>query len=244
MNCTVFVEGQSEMLFVADLLGKYSRYDGSLCGFICLNLRNNNIENVSFPHQGSRTSQHYYQIINTNNDELVNSNIKKNFNNLKARNFDKIIGLRDVYGENYRKLNRQYHSVNWDIIDKMRLIQNKEFVSEGKDIHLHFAIMEFEAWLLALLDSYCNHEDINLSALYQESGIVEVPNKEEIYHPTPVLQSLLQKVGKNYRKRESDVLSMLAVLEVEDYENLRVAEICKSFTSFSTDLLEPFLPPF
>lgn len=38
MKTAIFVEGQSEMLFVADVLTKYYNYDSSQCGFICISL--------------------------------------------------------------------------------------------------------------------------------------------------------------------------------------------------------------
>ena len=38
MKYAVYVEGQSEMLFVADVLQKYSNYDPAKVGFKCINL--------------------------------------------------------------------------------------------------------------------------------------------------------------------------------------------------------------
>ena len=77
MKYAVYVEGQSELLFVADVLQKYSAYDSQRCGFLCINLSADDYERMTFPQQGDEKSDDYYQIVNVNNDNLVVSKLKK-----------------------------------------------------------------------------------------------------------------------------------------------------------------------
>ena len=48
MKYAVYVEGQSELLFVADVLQKYSGYDPVRCGFLCINLSADDFEQTVF----------------------------------------------------------------------------------------------------------------------------------------------------------------------------------------------------
>ena len=66
MKYAVYVEGLSEMLFVADVLQKYSNYDPAQCGFLCVNLNANNYDRLSNPKQGDVNSTNNYQIVNVN----------------------------------------------------------------------------------------------------------------------------------------------------------------------------------
>ena len=63
MRYAVYVEGLSEMLFVADVLQKYSNYDPAQCGFLCVNLNADNYDRLSSPRQGDVNSANYYQIV-------------------------------------------------------------------------------------------------------------------------------------------------------------------------------------
>ena len=49
MKYAVYVEGKAELLFVADVLAKYSNYDPVVVGFRCINLNDNSFEYVQFP---------------------------------------------------------------------------------------------------------------------------------------------------------------------------------------------------
>lgn len=48
MKYAVYVEGKAEMLFVADVLQKYSGYDPEKVGFRCITLNNDTLEYVNY----------------------------------------------------------------------------------------------------------------------------------------------------------------------------------------------------
>ncbi|MGM9795796.1 MAG: hypothetical protein ACI3ZZ_06285 [Candidatus Aphodosoma sp.] len=113
MQFAVYVEGKAEMLFVADVLGKYSNYDPLIVGFKCINLISDNFEYVQYPFQGDENSATYYQIVNVNNDNRVISKLKKDIPNLAKQGYEIIIGLRDVFGEDYDNI-----CTNQQVIDR------------------------------------------------------------------------------------------------------------------------------
>lgn len=241
MKFTVFVEGQSEMLFVADVLQKYSNYDYTECGFHCINLVADNFNRVDYPSQGDFKSKNFYQIINANNDAQVNTRLKKDSPRLKDRGFDVIIGLRDVYGNEYNKLTSNVRVVDLDKIKELHAIQTEAINNKDVDCRLHYAIMEFEAWMLALIENYIIKKGFDPADIFNKYNIIA--DIENIYHPYPIVQKVFEHCGESYGKHESDTLTFLSTLGVEDYENLRNSQRCPSFTKFINSLLgEPYPP--
>lgn len=237
MKTAIFVEGQSEMLFVADVLTKYYNYDSSQCGFICISLEADQFNYRQNPALGNLDSQNYYQIVNVNNDSLVISKISKSINDLKAKGFDIIIGLKDVYSEAYNLLCKNNPEVNTEKIHQLHSLQISPLTDRGIDVRLHFAVMEFEAWILALMKYYARHKGLDLSELYRTANRIQTEPVEEIYHPYPVVKKLFQSIDRDYNKAEKDLQSFLAVLTWNDYEDLHQSGVSPSYSSFLSTLL-------
>lgn len=237
MNYGIYVEGQSEMIFVADVLSKYSLYDPALCGYKCINLRANQFEYKPNPIQGSKDSANYYQIVNVNNDDLVISKIRDSLNDLIRKNYDIIIGLRDVFGNNYKNITKNRPVVDHDVISKFWSRSHAEISSSNIEVRLHFAVMEFEAWLLALLKLYVQKNGSDGLLPFDKNDLNDICNVENIYHPTPLLIKLLEKTGKSYDKSEQDTIALLSFFTKDDYEDLRKSGASPSFSHFIDSLI-------
>lgn len=247
MKFAVYVEGQSEMLFVADVLRKYSDYDPKRCGFLCINLTADDYEKVPFPQQGNDSSDDYYQIVNVNNDSLVISKLKKDIPGLVAQGYNVIIGLKDVYGEAYEQIAGGQPIVDRDKIKRLHKVQNDAIkVPAGCDCRLHFAIMEYETWMLALIEKFVLEKESNMDAIGQHLGIDVTGDPETfIYHPYPLVQKIFESCGEKYHKHGKETLSFLSTLSRDDYETLRTSDRCASFAKFIESLLGgkcPILP--
>ena len=247
MKYAVYVEGQSELLFVTDVLQKYSSYDSQRCGFLCINLSADDYERMTFPQQGDEKSDDYYQIVNVNNDNLVVSKLKKDIPGLIGGGYNVIIGLKDVFGEAYEQLSDGLPVVDRDKIEKMHAIQKDAIKApEGSDCRLHFAIMEYETWMLALIERYVTENGKDLAEICKQLGIDEGCDFEQtIYHPYPLVRKLFQACGEDYHKHGKESFSFLSTLSVEDYEALRHSGRCASFAKFIDSLLggvSPVLP--
>ena len=247
MKYAVYVEGQSELLFVADVLQKYSAYDSQRCGFLCINLSADDYERMTFPQQGDEKSDDYYQIVNVNNDNLVVSKLKKDIPGLIGGGYNVIIGLKDVFGEAYEQLSGGQPVVDREKIERMHAIQKDAIKApEGSDCRLHFAIMEYETWMLALIERYVTGNGKDLADICKELGIDEGCDFEQaIYHPYPLVRKLFQACGEDYHKHGKESLSFLSTLTVDDYEALRHSGRCASFAKFVDSLLgevSPVLP--
>lgn len=235
----IYVEGKAEMLLVADILKKYSDYNHYEVGFQCINLNNDKQEHVTYPRQGSTSSKKYYQIVNVNNDNLVVTRLKNDIPNLLANNFNVIIGLRDVFGENYDILNKGEHKIDDVLIDQMYKEQSQIINKDGDEkIRLHFAIMEYETWMMALLKNFVERKGYNyLDVLSQLNIDAESDFEKTIFHPANIVKKIYELIGEKYGKHAEDQLSFLATLEKEDYEWLRSSGKCVSFCSFMDSLL-------
>lgn len=242
MKYAVYVEGKAEMLFVADVLQKYSNYDPSKIGFCCINLEADDCRLVNFPRQGDLdTSKDYYQIVNVNNDNKVISKLLKDIPNLTTKGFQVIIGLRDVFSKNYTDIYKD-QKVDYSHITTFCESQAEVLgkVKTTSDVHLHFAIMEFETWMLALIKKYIEARGMNVYDIEQKLNIAlsSCCNYEELaFHPYNLVRKIYDSCGEKYGKHGGELQAFLACLIREDYEILRISNCCPSYTKFMQSLL-------
>ena len=238
MRCAVYVEGKAEMLFVADVLSKYSNYDPKRVGFRCINLNSDDFQPINHPSQGDDSAAFYYQIVNVNNDKRVISKLKQDIPNLVKKDFKIIIGLRDVYGSDYDAISTKPRVIDCKLIAKMHKAQSEQIRTEGVDTRLHFAIMEYETWMMALLDNYIVSKGKNPEEVFEASGVDYNSDFENIvYHPYDKVQKIFKQIGAAYGKHEGEDMSFLSNVRTEDYETLRNSGRCASFKSFIESLL-------
>lgn len=239
MRYAVYVEGKAEMLFVADVLCKYSNCNPMSIGFKCINLYSDTFEYVSYPAQGDeQTSCDYYQIVNVNNDNRVISKLKQDIPNLINQGFEIIIGLRDVFGVNYDSICSHRQSIDNVLIAQMHQSQSDQLKYDGADTRLHFAVMEYEAWMMALLDKYILKKGYVPKMVFTAAGVDYNSDFEQtVYHPYKNVQKIFQVMNSKYDKHEGEHLAFLKCLARDDYESLRNSNRCTSFRSFMDSLL-------
>ena len=241
MKYAVYVEGKAELLFVADVLAKYSNYDSTSVGFACINLNADHWEYVQYPAQGSATvSSTFYQIVNVNNDGRVISKLRKDIPNLIKQGFEIILGLRDVFGEDYKSL-CDNQEISMAIIEEMHSVQSAQLrVVDGADVRLHYAIMEYETWMIALMRNYVTSRGGDFNDILEKAGVDSESDFEKtIFHPYNKVKEMYKLLGKDYGKHENDYQSFLSTVSVDDYEKLRNSGKCSSFKSFMESLSLP-----
>lgn len=234
----VFVEGQAELILVRELLLKM--YDYQNVGINCYNLICDNLDEAPYKY-GNMEANNYYMIVNVGNDNSVLSKIFARISGLHKKGFTKIIGLRDVYGDFYKKKNKGVRNINLELIEKLKNAAQNEI--DAKDlaqyIKLHFAIMEVEAWFIGFniferIDATLSNDLIKSKLNYDlENDDPEIT----YYHPAKIMGDIYGLIGSKYDKHESDVSSLVAFLEKEDYNNLIESFKCSTFTSFVQELL-------
>ena len=236
----VFVEGQTELVFVREFLVKWFDYDCKKIGFSCYNLHNNEFCDTSYQY-GDESSENYYLIVNVGNDNSVLGKILARMQFLVKRNYDIIIGLRDMYSDQYIK-DAKGREIK-DDITQMHIDAVKEqitAINDGDKIHFHFAIMEIEAWLLGM-HQYLEALDSKLTTAYINENIGLDLNKDPettIFHPAVELGRIYELVGKKYGKHDSDISAIMSKLTQDDFLDLATSDKCYSFYSFIKSLVE------
>ena len=239
MKYAVYVEGQSELLFVADVLQKYSDYDPAKCGFRCINLNTDDFKQLNHPMQGDEHSTDFYQIVNVNNDNRVVSKLRHDIPGLLKQGYNVVIGLKDVYGEAYQYLTKGSQRIDIQLIEQLHSQQFEAVqVPSGSDCRLHFAIMEFEAWMLALIENFVVGKGLDWTEVSQNLEIdITTDIESSVYHPYPLVKKIYRECGSDYNKHKEEILAFLSALTKADYENLRHSGRCASFGKFLNSLL-------
>lgn len=225
----IFVEGQTELVFLRHILSNC--FNLEKISFECLDLEGNEIP---YPYTNEHAIIHF-QIINIGNDEKVLAEIKRRESDLFLKGFEAIIGLRDMYSEQYDKKSKG--KINKDITDKFIENANEEInkMSKPDKIYYHFAIMEIEAWLLAMYENFERIDDsLTLEFLNDllKSKLELIDCEEEFYKPSREMYAIFKSINSNYSKSKSVSEKIVANLSIGDFESLIKRQVCQSFQKF------------
>lgn len=224
----LFVEGYAEQIFVRDFLVKWYDWDSAKVGFNCYTLHADDQQEESYS-WGDKDSENYFQILNASNDNKVLSAMLDRADGFHNAGYTLMIGLRDMFSEEYTKKTSAKHKKR--VIDdeiNEKYIQGAQMAIQSKsksiDIHLHYAIMEVEAWLLGM-------------PKYMEI-LTEIDDPEkEIYHPAAKLAELRKEEGLTYDKHKEEIENIVGNLTKEDYLSLFHSGRCRSFRTFVETLV-------
>ena len=206
----VFVEGQTEQIFVREFLLKWFEY--SHLSLECHQIIGSQTITAEYDYINPEADYHY-QIVNVGNDNRVLSWLLDRVDGLKREGYELIVGLRDMYGQYYRKkssvidldLNKQIISAAYEEIQE-RLQKNAAMVSISED---------------------------DLNNIYNIEDDVE----QTIYHPADTLNKVFNIVGSTYEKHKSDANSIVGFMEKEDFEVLLESGKSQTFKNFVNALV-------
>jgi len=239
IKTAIFVEGQTELIFTRELILKFFEYQNVRVE--CYNLFNDKDlkpTEYSFPNEDANF---YFQILNIGNDNKVISSILKRERHLFSKDFDKIIGLRDMYSKEYKDV------VKNSTID---LKTNKKFIEshqktisdksiDPEKIKFHFAIMELEAWLLGIENLFQRHNNkLNYAEIKKNCKIDldKIDPENEIFHPVNFVNKILEIVGDSYDKKKGEVNKFMGKIERQDFINLLESDKCESFNHYCNSI--------
>jgi len=232
MKIAIFLEGQTELIFVREMILKVFDY-------------NVTIDYVKRSHlktyQKAKNATHSFRLIDCEGDENVLKLLLESEDKYWKLGFDKIMALQDMYTKAYKsaaktkgiqkELNEKYIQIRQKTINKKALKPEK--------ISFHFAIMEVESWILA-----CPHIFSKIDARLNPNFIKDKLNfnletidpETAFFHPAKELKQILELIDLNYDKSESIVNKIVSNFSKDDYELLNTSEKCTSFSKFYTNL--------
>lgn len=232
----IFVEGQTELVFVREyLLKTYAYQDISI---ECYTLFRDDRWNTTDYAYSSANATHYFQIMNVGNDNAVLTRLLNREQYLWNVGFQRIIGLRDMYSKNYRE-----DATQKGIIDAQLNIETIEATyqtlqkraKQPHKIDFCFAIMEGESWILGFHNCFEQiHPMLTSSYIKAKLGFdLETTDPETtFFHPASIIKKIYELVGENYNKSKGNIEAIMAALQDEDFINLSKSGKCQSFQQF------------
>jgi len=235
MKTAIFVEGQTELILVREMLLKLFDYQNiSLECFNLFSVESLHPVEYAFPNEKAR---YHFQIINVGNDNAVLDRLLKRENSLWKAGFDRIIGLRDMYSSAYKEIVGA-SKINEEVNAKFKeghQAQIDDSASRPEQIYFRFAIMEAEAWLLGLPSIFeKTDQQLTIDFIEQQLGynLKEIDPETTFFHPANQIEAIFGLVGKTYSKSKGDVNAMVSFIKKVDYSLLNSKEKCNSFTEF------------
>ena len=233
----VFTEGQTEQIFIRHLVGMRFGWDKISIRCVKLGRNQHTLAGLNYdnPH-----ADVLFQIIDVGNDEFVLSAIKEREERLLKSGFNKILGLRDMYSENYRKradrkivpaVIKQFIEVAKSTIQKM---------SSPDKIFFHFAIMEVEAWFLAMwkvFERLYTMLTVNYIAEKLHFRLDKVDPQLLFVNPSREVEQIFELVGRKYGKTRGDIEAICSKIEQSDIQAILASSRCQSFKGFYTDII-------
>lgn len=233
MRAVVYVEGITEAGFVYQLIKK--KYQDRWTDFRleCLNLDPESAADDLWAY-GDENSENYYLIYDSCSDGSVSSDMLDRFENHRRNGFDRVIGLRDVYSDRYFDLygrTTERQSVDSFINDMQEAIRE---VDDSGFVQLRFAIMETEAWMLAMSDVFSRIDPkLNAEWLLEKVKIDINEDPETAYvHPFKRMEEVFQSISKSYSKHWVEIKEIVFKLEWDDFDKLYNSGKCNSFRVF------------
>ena len=218
----IFVEGQTEKIFVRKLLEEIAgKSNIAIDEQDMQGKQNSRLTKLTMSDPVTAQTKYYVLIYNSSSDNNVVSDIRDQYASLISLGYSKIIGLRDVYPTPI---------ADKDILERrLRILLPKGSVY----CHIVLAVMEVEAWFLAEWQHFVKI-DVNLTTSLIQSNLgfnPEVDNMENRNHPAEDLHQAYQLVGKSYRKKENQVNRVVSNLDYE-FLYLQIAGIIPSLGKF------------
>lgn len=205
----VFVEGLTEQEFVIKLITELAGTRD--IAFEVALQKNGHLSIVEMRCNENSTPELHILVANCSCDNQVKSQIRDQYQRLKAADYSMIIGLRDVYPFSASEIPQLKENLNTGL------------PNDSIPIHLHLAIMEIEAWFLEEL-SHFPRIDARLNINHLISNGFD-PNSTRAYqlpNPAKTLDDIYKETDKRYNKNKRQIQRTVDALCYEElYMNVR-----------------------
>lgn len=239
MRIAIFVEGQSELIFLREAFLKYFEY--SDIEIECRNLFTKSyFTKAEYDFHFPNASKHI-QIINVGNDNAVLSRLLNRENEMWKAGYDCIIGLRDMYSKDYMRISDKIdpYTISKFIEGSKNTIEVRSLRPES--IFLCFAVMEIESWIIGLSKIFQKIDDkltVEFIEKHLSVNLNKIDPETEFYRPSNFINQVYSLIGKSYNKKKSDIEAIMNVINKDDIIGLRQSHRCKSFSIFMDKIFD------
>jgi hypothetical protein len=242
IKTAIFVEGQTELVFVREYLLKMFDYQN--IDIECYTLfTDSNFQTTEYPFP-NETATHHFLLMNVGNDNAVLSRLLNREQYLWNMGFDRIIGLRDMYSKAYRE--EVQGSIIVEDVNQLFISASQNEVNQkakmAHKINFQYAIMEAEAWILGFSLSF-QEMNATLTPEYIQTklgyDLREIDPETTFFHPANQISDIYQLVNENYNKSKGNINAIMGRLQKDDFINLANSGKCQSFKKFQDTLPMP-----
>jgi hypothetical protein len=232
----IIVEGQTEIAFLYHFLlpHVWGGWDG--ISVECFPPPGTSYNKQQYTYDNS-TSVIHFVLIDAGSDKGVITKAKDSYQGMMAtNNYVAIIGIRDVFSEEYELQWKKKHpgrAVEFDEEIKAATIDTvKKSVSGLKNFHLYFSVMEIEAWLLAFFRTFKKVKaDLTKSKITTLLGIdLSTIDPETLLKPSNYIRDLKIGYSKGHPQRITSQVTNA------DVTKLIRSGVCKSFLTLYNEL--------
>ena len=230
----VFVEGQTEQIFIEKLLVEVAGKNN-----IAIEKRQalggqSSKRKLKLIEASTRESGHQYfaQIVDCGSDGRVKSDIMDRYDGLVAQGFETIVGVRDVYPD-----------IAYADIELLRSGLRRYLKTNPIDVKFVLGVMEIETWFIAE-HTHLQKLDPSLTPSLIKSRLGFDPSTDDIQlrpHPAQDLDNIYHLAGLKYAKDKNRVQRTVNLL---DYERIYL-ELPPKYPDLKTlvDTITKFLTP-
>lgn len=204
----IFVEGQTELIFLRHLLGYLAARreiyidERELRG-------KRGVRLLKFIHHRPRPEPpppFWVMLCNCGGDSTVVSDMLEQAPSLMAHGYGQILGLRDVYPLPHSKLPQLERT--------LRATLQREGPS-GISMAIALAVLELEAWFIAEWHHFAVLDlELTPERIQGELGFdPRTESVEHLSHPADFLRQIYRLVGLSYHKRRNEVVELTRALD-------------------------------
>jgi hypothetical protein len=223
----IYVEGQTEQVLINHLIKTWWCYEGIQITNLKI-LKGLHKESVvkNYPLNSDHEPQILFLIFNVEGEGSLSSSIADRACRQYENHF-KIIALRDLYAEDYKK---EQHKENVDqvILANIRKALKIKGCAEPEKIDIFFSVMEIESWLLAFS---------NALLTWAKCSPPLPQNLEAIPRPSIRMGEIGKLAGRGDHKSYHEITSFVTSITHEDIQDVYKSARVPSFSRFWNKIL-------
>ncbi|WP_375468915.1 DUF4276 family protein [uncultured Nostoc sp.] len=228
----IFVEGQTEQIFVEKLLKEIAGRNKIAIEVIAVNGNQSQRYTIVIKNAVMTSETKFYVLVyNSFSDNSVVSDMRDRYGTLTSSGYERIIGLRDVYPI--------------AISDKSKLITGLRYsLPQGViPIDIVLAVMEIESWFLAEYNHFIKIDtSLTPDKIQEYFGFnPKTDDMEARPKPSDDMKQIYNLVGKGYNKSENQLNRLASNLDYE-FLYIQLANSVPSLKEF-VGYLDLFLIP-
>lgn len=233
----LYVEGLTEQILVNHLILTWWSYENIRIENIKLLADQNSPSPVSnFIPNSEIQPEFFFLITDVAGVGSLASAIASRADQQQQNGFE-IIGLRDLYEEDYRKVNfPSLEAATEYLCNNFKMALQIKNCKKPEKIELFFAIMEIEAWILPFTTALSKWasipEDVILQTIKKKNSNIEL-----IKNPSTLIEKMKKSNSKRKSKSFGETAAIVRNITFDDLQNIYTSRRVPGFSRFWNRLI-------